>query len=128
MSSTSQYVSGPKSPLARLTAANANRDGTGTIVDLYTPGASGGRIDDIAIKAEGVTTAGMIRFYHHDGANYRLLREVNVGAVVAPSATVQTFEALLAELGWCIQSGHKIAASTHNAEVFILNVTRGGDF
>ncbi len=127
MATTQQFIGTVKSPFARISAANAGRDGTGTIADLYTPGASGGRVDDIAIKAESTTTTGMIRFFHHDGSNYRLLREVSVSAIT-PSATVQSFEAILTDLAWVIQSGHKLAVSTEKAEVFIVNVTRGGDF
>jgi hypothetical protein len=127
MASSQLFVGTPKSPQARISVANANRDGTGTVVDLYTAGASGGRVDDIKIKANGATTAGMIRFYKHDGANYRLLTERVVG-VVNPAASTPAFEDTLTDLGWILANGHKIAVSTEKAENFEIHVTRGGDF
>lgn len=127
MASSQTYVGTPKSPQIRISVANPNRDGTGTIVDLYTAGASGGRVDDIKIKANGTTTAGMIRFYKHDGAAYRLLTEVLVSAIV-PAAATKAYEETLPDLGWILQNGHKIAASTEKAENFEIHVTKGGDF
>lgn len=127
MAATALFVGTAKSPGATVSAANTNRDGTGTIVDIYTAGASGGRVDDLVVKATGTTTAGMIRLYKHDGTAYRLLREVSV-SVITPSATVQSFESVLTDLAWVFAATHKLAASTHNAENFTVNVSRGGDF
>lgn len=127
MANTPLFVATPKSPQAVVTTANANRDGTGTIVDLMTAGANGSRIDDISIKANGTTTAGMIRLYKHDGSSYRLIREIPVSAIV-PSASVASFEFQLTDLALTFQSTHKIAASTHNGESFHVSVNRGGDF
>jgi hypothetical protein len=121
-----QYVATPKSPLARINVANPNLDGTGTIADLY-PAGGAFRVDDIQIKAEVTTTAGMIRFYKHDGANYRLLHEEAV-PVVAKSASVPAFEVTLKALEWIFQAGQKLAVSTEKGEAFVVQVTRGGDF
>lgn len=127
MASSQAYIGTPKSPQGRLVTANTNRDGSGTIVDIYTAGASGGRIDDIKIKANGVTTAGMVRLYKHDTVAYRLLTEVNVSAIT-PSAILAAFEATLTDLALVLAAGHKLAAAPHNGEQFEIHVTRGGDF
>lgn len=127
MSNLAQYVATPKSPVTRGNTANTNRDGTGTLVDLYTAGAAGGRVDDITIKASSTTTLGMIRFYQKVGGVYRLKKEVSVTAAV-PSGTVQSFETLLADLGWVLEIGGIIAWSTNNAEQFDVCMSRGGDF
>jgi hypothetical protein len=96
--------------------ANTNRDGTGTIVDLLTGDTDGTRVDMVTIKNTVTTTAGMIRFYLHNGAAYQLLHEENVTALT-PSGTVQAFEATwIPARPWILPSGYKLAFSTHNAE------------
>lgn len=131
MASTPTYAATPKSTVAQVTAANTNRDGTGTIATIYTAGASGSRIDRLNIKAAGTTTAGMLRLFLHDGTNARLLTEVAVFALT-PSATVKTFEATLEAystpslMPLLLQTGYSLRASTHNAETFNV-VATGGD-
>lgn len=127
MAIQAQYATTPASAAVNISAANTNRDGTGTIVNVETAGASGSRIDDLTITATGTTTAGMIRLFLHDGTNARLWREVPVQAVT-PSGTVQTWTATLANLALVLQSGWSLRASTHNAESFNVLVTRAGDF
>lgn len=63
MSSSAAYAATPKSGVAAISTANANRDGTGTIGVVYTAGNSGARIDKININASGTTTAGIVRLY-----------------------------------------------------------------
>lgn len=127
MSTQAQYASTARTAIAQATAANTNRDGTGTIATVFTAGASGSRIDDVTITAVGTTTAGMVRLFLHDGTNARLLREVAVSAIT-PSGTVAAFTASLTNLALVLQSGWSLRASTHNAETFNVCVTRAGDF
>jgi hypothetical protein len=121
MASTPAFAATPKAALAQVSAANTNRDGTGTIVTVLTAGANGTRIERVKVKAVGATTAGMIRLYLNDGTNTRLLEEALVAAVT-PSGIVETFEAefdfsrpdqmLVLPNGWTLR------ASTHVAETF----------
>jgi hypothetical protein len=127
MASNANYAATPKSALAQLSAANTNRDGTGTIVTVLTAGTSGSRIDDIVITATAATTAGMVRLFLHDGTNARLFREVPVTAIT-PSATVQAFTASLPNLALVLAPGWSLRASTNNAEAFNVAVTRAADF
>ncbi len=127
MANLAQYAATGKSPGAVISAANTNRDGTGTIVTVLTAGSSGTRIDDINVVATGTTTAGMVRFYVHDGTTARLYREVPVTAIT-PSDTVPAFASALTNLALVLQSGHSLRASTAKAETFQIIVTRAGDF
>lgn len=127
MSTSSNYAATPRTAVAQVTTANTARDGTGTLATVFTAGASGSRIDDIAITATGTTTAGMVRLFLHDGTNARLWREVAVIAIT-PSATVSPFSSLLGSLALVLQTGWSLRASTHNAETFNVLVTRAGDF
>lgn len=127
MSQYAQYASTVQNAVAVLSASNTNRDGTGTIVDIVTGATNGTRVDDITVCATGTTTAGMIRFYLHDGTNSRLWREIPVISNT-PSGTVSTWSYTLTDLAFVLKSGWKLRASTNNAETFHVTVTRAGDF
>lgn len=127
MATAAQYAATPRAALAVVSAANTARDGTGTLVTVFTAGASGSRIDDIRINAANTVTAGVVRLFIHDGTNGRLFQEVMVTATT-PSTTVQTFGTSLLNLGIVLPTGYSLRASTHNAETFHVLVTRAGDF
>jgi len=101
-----------------LAAANTNRDGTGTIVDILTAATLGSLIEFIEIIAAGTTTAGMIRLYLSDGTTTRLWREIPVQAVT-PSATVPVWSYRIpADEIPPLAPLWKLRASTHNVENF----------
>lgn len=128
MSTSPQFASVPVNPHGAVSTANANRDGSGTTLLLYTSPAGGARLDDIVIKARGTTTAGMIRFFlSPDGVSYRLLKEVPVTAIT-PSGTVASFESVMTGLAWVLTAGMRLYVSTNNAEAFDISVTKGGSF
>lgn len=132
MSTSAQYASTPKCGVGQVSVANTNRDGTGTIVTVFSAGASGSRIDAIDLKAVGTTTAGMIRLFIHDGADARLLTEVPVTAIT-PSGTLPSWEAQLNTntmtqvLPLVLPTGYSLRAATNNAETFNV-IALGGDF
>lgn len=119
-----------------FTTANTNRDGTGTIADIVanttTVGLNGCLVRWISIEttaASTITSAGMLRFYLHDGSNYRLFREIQVTAIT-PSATVKgwslqavTTEGDIANGRWNINldlpPGYKLGVSTHIGDAFV---------
>lgn len=51
MTATPVFVQTPKTYMGQVSAANTNRDGTGTTVDIVTAGANGTKIDCIHIQA-----------------------------------------------------------------------------
>lgn len=117
----------PIAAVAQVSAANSSLTGSGTIVDIYSPGANGGRIEYIRIKATVTTTSGMVRLFIYDGANARLWQEIPVSAVT-PSATVESFEAeLIPTRPLVLPSGYTLRATTENAETFNI-FAHGGDF
>jgi hypothetical protein len=121
-----------RTAFVQATAANTNRDGTGTIATVWTAGTSGSRILAITIKAIVTTTAGMIRLYISDGTNIRLWQEIDV-TVAVPSGTVKGFSATVD----CsdasptnllvLPTGYSLRVSTHNAETFNVFAV-GGDY
>lgn len=130
MAANGNYAATPRAAVAQVSAANTNRDGTGTLVSVITGAATGTRVDDLVIQATGTTTAGMIRLFLSldGGTTNRLIREIPVAAIT-PSATVQAFNTQLFDLALLLPNASALLrASTHNAETFNLIVSRGGDF
>lgn len=118
-----QFASIPKVGAGSLSAANTNRDGTGTLVTIVTAGTNGSRIDSVTVCATATTTAGMVRLFLHDGTTAFLLKEIPVSSIT-PSGTVQAFSAYLTSFTnpelfpKTIPSGWSLRASTNNAEAF----------
>lgn len=127
MADKAAFASTPRNNRVVISTANTARDGTGTIADLVVAAATGTRIDDIYITAQATTTAGMIRFFIHNGTDYKLLFEQAVVAVT-PSATAPAFNAMLVNLGIVLKDGWKLAVSTEKAETFVISTTRSADF
>ena len=82
----------PKIGIAQVSEANANRNGTGTVITVITGATYGTRLNRIEIQATGTTTAGMIRLFISNGTNTRLWKETVVSAIT-PSAAVAAFSA-----------------------------------
>lgn len=116
--------------LVQISAANTNRDGTGTIVDVKTAGARGSSVSTVGIAAVGTTTVGFIRFFLHNGTAWRLLDggEVAVSAIT-PSGSIAAFTATWtpANAPLLIPTGWKLGAATHNAETFNL-IAKSADY
>lgn len=127
MASTPNYAATPLVGVAAISTANTNRDGTGTLATVVTAGSSGSRIDGVVVQASGITTAGMVRLYLHDGSTARLWHEVPVTAIT-PSASVAAFRSeMILDQPVILANGWSLRASTHNAEAF--NVAAfGGSF
>lgn len=115
---------------ARISTANTNRDGTGTVATLVTAGSDGTRVDRVNVCATVTTTAGMVRLFQYDGTNYRLVKEIPVTAVTVGASTpgfttewVRVDGLPVADL----PSGSSLVVSTHNAEQFDV-VAYGGSY
>jgi hypothetical protein len=126
MAASPAYTATPRTERATISVANTNRDGTGTIVNLFTAGAGGSRVERITICATGTTTAGMIRFFLYDGTNFDLWREVSVTAIT-PSGTVIAYYFQISNLAFILSSGKSLRVATNNAETFKI-IAEGGDF
>lgn len=127
MASAPSFATTPRYGKADLSAANTNRDGSGTMVDILTGATSGTRVDRITVQATATTTAGMVRLFIHNGTNYRLWREVAVGAITVGASTPAFWDEL-ADLDLILPSAsYKLAASTHNAETFVVHA-EGADY
>ena len=127
MASTPNLPSTPRLGYGALSAANTNRDGTGTIVDIVTGVAAGTRIDRVVIEATATTTAGVVRLFLYDGSSYRLFYEQLVSAVT-PSTSIAAARYEIGFTDLVLPSASwKLAASTNNAETFAV-FAHGADY
>lgn len=132
MSADANFASvNPRTAVAQISTANTFRDGTGTGPNLpvFTAATGGSKVEEVRIKAVGVTTAGMVRMYIYDGTgtDAKLYEEIPVSAQPAPGATVETWEAILKYDDLLLDDGNSLTFSTHNGEAFNIFVS-GGDF
>ena len=126
-----QYPDSARVGTASLSAANTNRDGSGTLVDLFVAGSNGSIVNSVSFSATATTTAGIVRVWHNDGSTSRLLKELAVEAVT-PSGTVLVWSGeidLRDGQGdpMPLPGGDKLQVTTHNAETFDV-FARGWDF
>lgn len=134
MSTNPSFAATPKQDYCQVSAANALRDGSGTvgttIMLLTQGGANGSRIERIRVRAAGTTTAGVVRLFLSldGGTTKRLLEEVMVTAAV-PSTAIQIFEAdVVFPGGLQLKNANaQLYATTNNAETFNL-FAEGGDY
>ena len=69
-----------------ITTENTAKDGTGTVVTIFTAGVNGSKIDQIKVRALGTNTATVIRFFINNGsanstpANNTLIHETTIAS------------------------------------------------
>jgi hypothetical protein len=114
-------LGGTGSNALKVSAANTNRDGTGTIVSIITAGAAGTIVTGVNVQAQGTTTVGQVRLFVSNGTTIFLYEEIAVTAIT-PSASVQAFfgssTKITASTPLILPTGWSLQASTHNAEAF----------
>src|SRR5205807_8636071 len=100
--------------------ANANLDGTGTVVFLIGGAGNGTLVETINIKATGNTTRGMVRLFLQDAEPTftKLIAEIDIPEKTTSSVD-EAFSITL-QTDFMLKSGYNIAASTQNAETFAV--------
>ena len=120
-----EFTATPGLTLAQVSAANANLDGSGTVVTVLAGSATGRRINKITVKAIVTTTAGMVRFYLYDGTNTRLYLEILVTAITK-SASVAAFTSTTlyydSDAPILPSASYELRASTEKAEAMNIIV------
>ena len=91
MADTPAFAVTPRIGIGQVSTANTNRDGTGTIVDILTGAATGTRIHEIAIQANGDPADCCVTLFLYDGAAYYLFDEFDLGNPAAASATASGY-------------------------------------
>jgi hypothetical protein len=130
MSATPSFAATPRTAVAAVSAANTNRDGTGTIVDILPAGASGSRIEEIVVETTGDPADSILTLFLHNGTSYFLFDEIDLGNPAAASTTVPGFRASRQYANLVIPTGWKLAAAiTVALTAGVMNVFAfGADF
>ena len=130
MATSPQFVTTAKIGAANVSTANTNRDGTGTIATVFTAGSSGSRIEEVVFKATGDPADSVVTVFLHDGTNYFLFDEVDLGDPAAASTTVagyrlaRTYDNLVLPSGWSLRAAITVALTSG----VIVVIALGGDF
>jgi hypothetical protein len=127
----------PNAATANIAAANTARDGSGTLVTLFTAGTNGSRIDFIVFTSSqataGASSARVQRVFLTDtsGLNPRLISEIVLPAVTASTTAIGATATITFTNGLVIKSGQivKVAQSVYVSAADNTDVlARGGDY
>jgi len=128
----------PNCPTASLgTTPNTASDGSGTLIDLFTAGANGSRVDEIrfinAQAAPALSSAMLGKMFITDsaGANPRYHDEVAIAAATRAAGTVGAKQTIAFPGGLHLAAGQKIKVcqSVYAGVQDLMHATaRGGDF
>ncbi len=106
-----------KNAYGQVTVANTARDGTGTLVTMFTAGANGSKVMETEVHATVTTTAGMVRIFISEdaGTTKRLYKEILVSAVTV-GANTAGFNSNTAYDNFILPASAVVYASTHIGE------------
>ena len=119
----------PRLETGALSVANTNRDGTGTLVDVFTAGERGSEVRRVTVNATGTTTDGMVHLFIYDGTSARFWKAITVVAIT-PSGTTEAFSYVLSLLkseALLLERTHILRAAPYKAESFHV-VCEGVDY
>lgn len=97
MAASPAFAATPRIGVAAVSAANTNRDGTGTIVDVLTGVAAGTRVERVVLQTTGNPADSIVTMYIHNGTSYFLFDEFDLGDPTAASTTIP---------GWRIEKAY----------------------
>lgn len=127
----------PEATTCNIAAANTARDGSGTLIDLFTAGANGSRLDFITFTSAQATAAASAarvqRVFLTDtaGLNPRLISEVVLSAVTASNTAIGATATITFTNGLILNSGQivKVTQSVYGSAADGTHAfARGGDF
>lgn len=90
------YVQNPNISWGTILAANTAKDGTGTVITIFTAGPNGSKVDQIKVRALGTNVASVLRLFVNNSqsnatpANNSLIHEVSLAATTLNEAAALT--------------------------------------
>jgi hypothetical protein len=127
------YPLTPKVAWGDLATANTAKDGTGTVVTVFTAGANGARVDYLKVRAKGTNVATVLRVFVNNGsdstdaANNALVLEQTIAATTL--SEVAALADNLVTLDMSLPAGYKLNVTIGTTVADGLAVTAfGGDY
>ena len=118
---------------ATVTTANTAKDGTGTVVLLYTAGANGSRLDTIKVRSTGTAVATVIRIFVNNGATNATAANNSLYVEATIAATTLSEVAALADnvitMNISLPATYRVYATIGTTVAAALQVSAvGGDY
>lgn len=115
--------------------ANTAKDGTGTVVTVFTAGANGSLLKGVVFRATGTNTASVGRIFVNNGStnatagNNTLIGEITLtGTTLSEVAALASYE-WVPPPNFCLPNGYKINVTIGTTVAATWAVTGyGGDF
>ena len=111
MSTRPAFAATPALGFGAVSTANTNRDGTGTIVDVLTAGASGAKVEQLVLKATGDPADSVVTIFLDTGGGYKLYDEFDLGNPAAASTTDVGYRVTKAYDDLVLPAGAKLGAA-----------------
>lgn len=130
MASGPNFAGNSRTETLKISAANTNRDGSGTIVYSTAVPSTGRTVAHVKFAAEGTTTAGNVRMFIDDGTGgvgHARMWDEQSSAGSTPSATVLPITGYfdVPADGISLQSGYRLGFATNNAEAYDVTIIWG---
>ena len=116
-----------------ITTANTAKDGTGTVVLLYTAGANGSRVDAVKVRSTGTAVATVIRIFVNNGAtnatatNNSLYTEATIASTTLTEVAAQTDNVITMNIS--LPATYRVYATIGTSVAAPLQVSAvGGDY
>lgn len=131
------FILTPRTETCEITASNTARDGSGSLVNLFTAGANGSRVDFITFNnAQNTPTSsslmiGRVFVTDTSGSNPRLLSEISLSAVTASNTAVGATNTIFYSNGLLLGTGQslRVCQSVYSGSQDKVHViARGGDY
>jgi hypothetical protein len=125
------YSAAPIISWGTVATANTAKDGTGTVVTVFTADATnGGRVEKLKVRAQGTAVGTVLRIYINNGStnttatNNSLYYEVTAAASAVSETTAQSDIEVLLNLS--LPPGYKINVTVGTTIAAALSVTAVG--
>jgi hypothetical protein len=116
-----------------IATANTAKDGTGTVVLLFTAGANGARVDQVKVRSTGTAVATVIRIFINNGAtnvtatNNSLYVETTIAATTLSETAAQVDN--LIQMNISLPATYRVYATIGTTVAAALQVSaQGGDY
>lgn len=127
------YLLTPNIGWGTVATANTAKDGTGTVVTVFTAGADGGRCEKVKVRAAGTNVATVLRVFINNGgsnatpANNTLYMEATIAATTLSEVAALADNEIY--LGLVLPAGYNINITIGTTVAAGLAVTGvGGDY
>jgi hypothetical protein len=97
-----------------IDTANTAKDGTGTVVTIFTAGSNGARVDKLRYKPKGTNVATVLRIFVNNGStnatasNNTMVREETIAATTLSEVAALTNGEIDFPDGLVLPSGYKL--------------------